>query len=237
MPSPAKKAPHLGRERRRGAGDHVRLAQPQQGPDRGEDLLIGPAEGRGELGRRRPAVLGALHVPAADIHGLLHRGPPGRVGLGGQQGLDPGPDLLPDPRDAEEGGGLHLTHRLHQLLHVRAEIHVPGRADRQVDAEHALRDMSQRQVGDPAHVRPDVAAPQRRGHLVQDAVVGEQDALGVAGGPGGVEQGGRVLRGDRGQPLVSPAPGPRPAAPGRARRNRPRSGTAPPPGRRSRPGR
>ena len=79
-------------------------------------------------------------------------------------------------------------------------MHVPGGAEGQVDAEHPLRDVSQGQVGNPAHVRVDAPAPDRRGHLVQDAVVGEQDALGVAGGPGRIQEGDRVLRSDGGQP-------------------------------------
>jgi len=79
-------------------------------------------------------------------------------------------------------------------------MHVAGGADGQVDAEHPLGDVRQRQVGDPADPRHDDTHGLGRRHLVQDVPVGEHDALGVAGGARGVQQGQRVPGLDRRHP-------------------------------------
>ena len=79
-------------------------------------------------------------------------------------------------------------------------MHVADGADSQVDAEHPLGDVRQRQVGDPADPRHDDTRPLGRRHLVQDVPVGEHDALGVAGGARGIQQGQRVTGPDRRHP-------------------------------------
>ena len=83
-----------------------------------------------------------------------------------------------------------------------------------VNAEHALGDVRQRQIGDPADTRGDQAHRVGCRHLVQDVAVGEQDALGVAGGARGVQQGQRVIGLDRrhpGRDLTRPGGEPFPA--------------------------
>jgi hypothetical protein len=72
--------------------------------------------------------------------------------------------------------------------------------NRRVDAEHALGDVRQRQIGDPADTRDDDAHGVDGSQLVEDVAVREQDALGVAGGARGVQQGQRVVGLDRRHP-------------------------------------
>ena len=79
-------------------------------------------------------------------------------------------------------------------------MHVAGGADGQVDAEHPLGDVRQRQVGDPADTRNDDPRQLVRDDLIQDVAVSEQDTLGIAGGPRGIQQGQRVIGRDRRHP-------------------------------------
>src|ERR1019366_9527578 len=63
------------------------------------------------------------------------------------------PHLLPDPRHAEERGRAYRPDRIDKPRRVRAEVHMPDRGGWQVEAEHALGDVSQWQVGHPPDAR------------------------------------------------------------------------------------
>ncbi len=82
-----------------------------------------------------------------------------------------------------------------------AEVDVPRVVHRQVDAEHPLGDVSERQVGDPADALGDIAGLAARRRLVEHAAVGDDDALRVPRGARGVEHGSRVGGIDRRDPV------------------------------------
>ena len=109
MPSPAKNAATSGGSGAAALKTDAGLAEAEQAADRPEHLLVGRPELGRQLRWRGLPVLAALHVAAAGVHGLGHGGPLALVLLGGQQGLDAGPDLLPHPGHAEERGRAHLA--------------------------------------------------------------------------------------------------------------------------------
>ena len=201
MPRPAKNLPTSAGSG--AAADSVVTALPRPSSDRigPEHLSVGALEGLGHLGRHLAAELASLHVRPARVHGPRHGSPLRLVLLRGHQGGDSGLHLLPDPRHAEQRGRLHVLQRAEKILLIRAEVDVRGLADRQVDRQHPLRDVRERQVGDPTGV----PSGERSGHmqatrLEPHTTVGVHHALGVTGGSRGVQQGHRVIGRYRGHP-------------------------------------
>ena len=90
--------------------------------------------------------------------------------------------------------GFTCADRPDQVRRVMAEVRVAGAVESQVEGEHPLGDVSQRQVGDPPDALRGAAGHLGGLALVQDAAVGDDHALGVAGRARGVQQRHRIGR-------------------------------------------
>ncbi|PSK64402.1 hypothetical protein B0E53_03641 [Micromonospora sp. MH33] len=174
--------------------------------------------GAGRVGPPRRHLVGA-QVLAADHEAA------GAVGqLGGAELVADQVELGRGDLDQSERGPL-LAQRLAQRL--RAEVLADHPHGGPADQRHQQARDGQVEA-DRRVQRQGVAGPQpvglgRPAHVVAHAAVGDHDALGAAGGAGGVDDVGQVLR-RRLRPASGPAPGPAAGAPpglgGRDRRVR-----------------
>ncbi len=116
----------------------------------------------------------------------------------GELRLEPGLELLPDPRDREEPGRADLRQELDDLARVRADRHRAAADHGQVVVGAALGDVRRRQPRDHLGAAlgevDDVLDPRDQAHQV---AMGELHALRRPGGAGGVDQGQQIVGLDR----------------------------------------
>lgn len=125
-------------------------------------------------------------VRGFDGAALLLGEPPEHRPYGGGQ-------LLPHPGHAEELHRVQLAHRDRYGGRVGAQPDVGGPQQRQVDPQDPLGDVREGEVADVLGVLGECHVPVQPDRLQHDVAVGEADALGVAGGARGVDDGQRVL--------------------------------------------
>ena len=66
--------------------------------------------------------------------------------------------------------------------------------EHRIVSEHPLEDVGQRQEGEALVALAEIEQPDAGGDVGRDVPVRQHDALGVAGGPGGVDQRGEIIR-------------------------------------------
>ena len=187
-----------------GGAGHRELdrVEPHQPPHLGERHLVeerpgGVVLGGGGAGRA------ALDDGDGGRHRLVEAGL--GLGVGGQRGLDAGVELLPHPGHPEHGLGVDLAGVGGDLRGVRAGGDLePGHAG-QVVAGHPLGHVRHGQVGDEPEAG-EVEAQQVEVALGRphDVAVRQHHALGRAGGPRRVDDGGQHVGRELGRP---PRPG------------------------------
>ena len=174
----------------RRAGRGLAHAPAERGPDLGEQRLVGLVERGPELVGDRLAAL----LEQADLHAHLH-GLAQLLGLG--VGGDQRVDLLEDPRDRREVGRPHLGELGDDLLRVLAPV---GDGVAEVEAEQLDEQrvgVGQGEVEVDDLARADPADGEAHVHDGAVVAVGEHAALGRTGRARGVDEGERVLAGDR----------------------------------------
>jgi hypothetical protein len=134
---------------------------------------------------------------------------PGRLLADGV--ADPVDDLLEHPRHPEHQGGVDGGDVLGQVLEAAGDPDLGAGGDRDHHSRLPFEDVREGQEGEQAVLRPDAEVLERGASHPDEVGVGEDDALGVAGGPRGVDDGGDVRRLERGE-------APLPLRPGRPRR-------------------
>ena len=159
QPEAAHELRDLQRHRRRGARGPPHLVEAEQQPEEAEDRLVGLRVGLLDLGRHLVAVLVGLRPGEPGGHRVGDELLVGGVRVLGELGRDAGLDLLPDPRDAEEGRGVHLAERAEQPGRVGDRVHVVAEEGRAVRRQHPLGDVGEREVADRALL---VVQPGRR---------------------------------------------------------------------------
>ena len=184
---------------------HVDLVEPEQQPQEPEDRLVRLRVGLRDLGRHLVAVLVGLRPGEPGGHRVAHQLVVGGVRVLGELGGDAGLDLLPHPRDAEERRRVHLAERAEQPGGVGDRVHVAAEEGRGVRRQDPLGDVREREVGDGALRALEAGVVERGDGLEHHVVVGQHDALGVAGRARGVEEGRRQVGRDPVHPLLDAA--------------------------------
>ncbi len=164
------------------------------------DRPVGEEAGGPEPGGDLPGG-GRLHPASPHRHGQPVEAALQEGGVGHPQ-LDGGGELLPDARHAGEVGGRDLAQVLEERVQALHEVDDVAHSQVEEHRAEVLVDVRQRQVGDELVVHPGAVREDERLRHEERAAVGEHGALGISGGPRGVDDHRRVLRRDLGEPLL-----------------------------------